>query len=294
MSHPSVPGPPAQAPVCYRHPDRTTYARCTRCHRYVCGDCMRTAAVGHQCVDCVRAGAATVRQPRTVLGGRLHASGKPVVTWTLIGINVVMFVLQMASGQFERQLTLWPPAVADGQVYRLVTSAFLHYGAMHILFNMLALYIVGPQLELALGRLRFGLLYGLSALGGSLLVYLLSPINTATAGASGAIFGLFGAAFVVGRRLNLDVRGVVILIGLNLVITFVAPLTGVGAISWQGHLGGLVAGALVAAAFVYAPARQRNAVAATVTVAFLALFVALVWWRTGVLLDMFGGAIIIA
>ncbi|CAJ1510506.1 rhomboid family intramembrane serine protease [[Mycobacterium] burgundiense] len=291
MSYPSAPG---STPVCYRHPDRTTYVRCNRCQRYACGDCMRSAAVGQQCVDCVRAGAASVRQPRTALGGRWHGSGKPIVTWTLIGINVVMFVLQMASGQLERELTLWPPAVADGEVYRLVTSAFLHYGTMHILFNMLALYVVGPQLELALGRLRFGLLYGLSALGGSLLVYLLSPLNTATAGASGAIFGLFGAAFVIGRRLNLDVRGVVILIGLNLVITFVAPLAGAGAISWQGHLGGLITGALVAAAFVYAPAKQRTAVAATVTAAFLVVFVALVWWRTGVLLDMFGGAVIIS
>ncbi|VEG50428.1 rhomboid family protein [Mycolicibacterium chitae] len=294
MSYPSVPGRPAPAPVCYRHPDRTTYAQCNRCGRYVCGDCMRAAAVGHQCVDCVRAGAASVRQPRTQLGGRLHGSGQPVVTYTLIGINVVMFILQMASGQLERELTLWPPAVADGEVYRLVTSAFLHYGAMHILFNMWALYVVGPPLEMALGRLRFGLLYGLSALGGSLLVYLLSPINTATAGASGAIFGLFGATFVIGRRLNLDVRWVVILIGLNLVITFVAPLAGAGQISWQGHLGGLAAGALVAAAFVYAPARQRNAVAAAVTAGFLAMFVALVWWRTGVLLEMFGGAIILS
>ncbi len=275
MSHPSVPGPPAQAPVCYRHPDRTTYARCTRCHRYVCGDCMRTAAVGHQCVDCVRAGAATVRQPRTVLGGRLHASGKPVVTWTLIGINVVMFVLQMASGQFDRQLTLWPPAVADGQVYRLVTSAFLHYGPMHLLLNMWALYVVGPELEGLLGRVRYSALYLLSALGGSVAVYLLAPITTATAGASGAIFGLFGATLVIGRRLRMDVRAVGAVIVVNLIFTFTIPH-----ISWQGHVGGLITGVLVAFAYVYPRQASRTRIQAVASLALLALFIALIWWRT--------------
>lgn len=280
--------PPQAAPVCYRHPGRQTYVQCTRCGRYICGDCMISAAVGHQCPECVAAGAATIRPTQGRFGGKV-ATDKPLVTYTLIGINVLMFVLQMASGQLENRLSLWPPAVADGQYYRLVTSAFMHYGITHILFNMWALYVVGPSLEQLLGRLRFGALYGLSALGGSVLVFLISPLNSATAGASGAVFGLFGAIFVVSRKLNLDVRWVLGLIVLNVVITFAAPLLGAGAISWQGHLGGLATGALVAAGFVYAPKAQRNLIQGGVTVALLALFTVLIWWRADQLLTMFGG-----
>ncbi len=286
MSQASVPQSPAAAPTCYRHPGRPTYIRCNRCDRPICPDCMRDAAVGHQCVDCVQAGARTIRQPRTRFGGR-QRSGAPVVTYALIAINVLAFVIQIASGQLEKQLTLWPPAVADGQYYRLVTSAFLHYGATHLLFNMWALYVVGPPLEMWLGRLRFGALYALSGLGGSVLVYLLSPLNTATAGASGAIFGLFGATFVVGRKLALDIRWVVAVIVINLVFTFVVPAISSQLISWQGHLGGLVTGAAVAAAYVYPPKERRNAVQVAATLIALAVFVALTWWRTAALLAEF-------
>ncbi|MCV7445553.1 rhomboid family intramembrane serine protease [Mycobacterium paraense] len=276
MSGPSAPESPAEAPSCYRHPGRQTYLRCNRCERYICADCMRSAAVGHQCVECVQEGAKTIRQPRTRFGGR-ERSGTPVVTYALIAVNVLVFIVQMAVGNLEKQLSLWPPAVADGQLYRLVTSAFLHYGATHLLLNMWALYVVGPPLESWLGRLRFGALYALSGLGGSVLVYLLTT-NSATAGASGAIFGLFGATFVVGKRLALDVRWVVAVIVINLVFTFVAP-----AISWQGHLGGLVTGAVVAAAYVYPPKEARNLIQAAASALVLGVLVALVWWRTGVL-----------
>lgn len=276
MSGPSAPESPAEAPSCYRHPGRQTYLRCNRCERYICADCMRSAAVGHQCVECVQEGAKTIRQPRTRFGGR-ERSGTPVVTYALIAVNVLVFIVQMAVGNLEKQLSVWPPAVADGQLYRLVTSAFLHYGATHLLLNMWALYVVGPPLESWLGRLRFGALYALSGLGGSVLVYLLT-INSATAGASGAIFGLFGATFVVGKRLALDVRWVVAVIVINLVFTFVAP-----AISWQGHLGGLVTGAVVAAAYVYPPKEARNLIQAAASALVLGVLVALVWWRTGVL-----------
>ncbi len=287
MSIPSTPESPAETPTCYRHPGRQTYVRCTRCHRYICPDCMRDAAVGHQCVDCVAAGAATVREPRLRFGG-VQRSTAPVVTYALIAINVLVFVLQTASAGLERQLTLWPPAVATGDLYRLVTSAFVHYGLTHLLFNMWALYVVGPPLERWLGRLRFGTLYGLSALGGSVLVYLISPLNAATAGASGAVFGLFGAIFVVFKRLNLDVRWVGAIIGINLVFTFVMPAISSQSISWQGHVGGLVTGALVAAAYVYAPSQRRNLVQAAVSVAILLLFAVLIWWRTNDLLAEFG------
>lgn len=288
MSAPGQPESPAQPPTCYRHPGRRTHLRCNRCERYICGDCMRAAAVGHQCVECVQAGARTIRQPRTRFGGP-RPSGSPVVTYALIAVNVAVFLAQLASGGLEEQLALRPPAVADGQLYRLATSAFLHYGAMHLLLNMWALYVVGPPLEIWLGRLRFGAVYALSGLGGSVLVYLLSPLNTATAGASGAIFGLFAAAFVVAKRLTLDVRGIGVVIVVNLMFTFGVPAVGAHPISWQAHVGGLVTGAAVAAAYVYAPSQRRNAVHIAVTIVALVVCTALIWWRTTDILTEFGG-----
>jgi membrane associated rhomboid family serine protease len=248
---------------------------------------MRDAAVGHQCEECVREGAKSVRQPRTAFGGR-QLGAKPVITYALIAINVAMFVLQTVSKGVQSDLVLFSPAVADGDLYRLVTSAFMHYGVTHLLFNMYALFVVGPALEMALGRLRFTGLYALSALGGSVLVYLLSPLNAATAGASGAVFGLFGATFVVGKRLNLDTRWVVGLIVLNLAFTFVIPALGGQSISWQGHIGGLVSGSLVAAAYAYAPRERRTLTQISATVALLVLFAVLIWWRTTDLLAQFG------
>lgn len=277
---------PVDAPTCYRHPGRQTYVHCTRCERPICGDCMRSAAVGHQCVECVQEGARTVRPQRTRFGGR-ERSGRPVVTLALIAVNVLAFIAEMAIPDVQRQFALWPPAVADGQYYRLVTSAFLHYGPTHLLLNMWALYVVGQPLEMWLGRLRFSALYAVSGLGGSVLVYLLAPLNTATAGASGAVFGLFAATFVVAKRLTLDVRWVGTVIVVNLVFTFVAPLVSSQQISWQGHLGGLVSGAVITAAYVYAPRQRRDAVQAAATVAMLVLYGALVWWRTASLLAQF-------
>jgi membrane associated rhomboid family serine protease len=248
---------------------------------------MRDAAVGHQCTECVGEGAKTVRQPRTAFGGREYGA-KPVITYALIAVNVLMFALETVSRDVKRELVLFSPAVADGEMYRLVTSAFLHFGATHLLFNMWALFVVGPPLEMWLGRLRFGALYALSALGGSVLVYLLSSPGAQTAGASGAVFGLFGASFVVGKRLNLDVRWVIGLIAINLAFTFVIPLLGGLNISWQGHIGGLVTGAVVAAAYAYAPRERRTLIQISATVAILVLFTLLIWWRTSELLTQFG------
>lgn len=243
---------------------------------------MHDAAVGHQCAECVGAGTQTVRQPRR------QRSNTPVVTYTLIGLNVLMFVFQTVSTDVRGELVLRSVAVAEGQWYRLITSAFMHYGLTHLLFNMWALYVVGPPLETWLGRLRYGSLYAMSALGGSVLVYLLSPLNAATAGASGAVFGLFGASFVVGKRLNLDVRWVIGLIALNLAFTFVIPMISSQKISWQGHIGGLVTGSVIAAAYAYAPRQGRNLVQLGVTAAVLVLFALLIWWRTSELLTQFG------
>ena len=243
---------------------------------------MRSASVGHQCVDCVAAAPQIVQTPTTAFGG-IRRGATPVLTYVLIAVNVVVFLLPAVSPGLQAKLALWPPAVAGGETYRLVTSAFIHYGIAHLLFNMWALYVLGPPLEQWLGRWRFGALYALSALGGSVVVYLFSPLNAATGGASGAVFGLFGATFVMAKRLNLDVRMIVILIVINLGFTFTVP-----GISWQGHIGGLVTGALIALAFVYAPRAQRNPLQAGATIALLTLFAVLIVWRTSVLVDQYG------
>lgn len=282
MNMPYSPQTPAGVPACYRHPDRQTYVSCTRCGRPTCPECMRSAAVGHQCLDCVAAAARSVPTTRTAFGG-VQRAGKPVVTYVLMAASVVAFLLQATSPEFLGRLALWPPAVAGGEFYRLATSAFLHYGILHLLFNMWALYVIGPPLEEWLGRLRYIALYVLSALGGSVMVYLFSPLNASTVGASGAVFGLFGATFVVARRLKLDVRWVVTLIVINLVMTFTIP-----GISWQGHLGGLLTGAFLSVAYVYAPRARRTVVQAGATAGVVVLFVVLIIWRTSDLVARYG------
>jgi len=262
--------PGAEAvPTCYRHPDRETYVRCQRCERPICPDCMQEAAVGHQCVECVRDGNRVVREARAPFGGGAVAT--PYVTWTLIVVNVLMYGLQLAGGnRLTAELAMINAGVAEGQYYRMITSAFLHYSVLHILFNMYALYVIGPYLERAFGHTRFLALYLIGALGGSVLSYWFQGDNQASAGASGAIFGLFAAAFIVGRRMGLDIRGLVTLIVLNLVITFI-PAFG---ISWTAHVGGLITGGVVAGALAYAP---RGSTRATVQwVAILVICAALV------------------
>ncbi|WP_433351535.1 rhomboid family intramembrane serine protease [Microtetraspora malaysiensis] len=264
---PMHPGAEA-APTCYRHPERETYVRCQRCERSICPDCMRDAAVGHQCVECVEQGNRGVRQARAMFGGAVVT--KPRVTWALLIINVLAYLAEIADpeGVIERFST-WSYGIYQGEWWRLITGAFLHapltssWSLSHILFNMWALYAIGPQLERRLGSLRFAALYLLSALGGSVAVYLFGELAV---GASGAIYGMFGALFVVSRKLGFDARGVLWLIGINVVLTFV-----VSGISWQGHLGGLVTGTIVAAAFVYAPRRSRNAVQLSAVAALLAI-----------------------
>ena len=246
---------------------------------------MRSASVGYQCPTCVAEGAATVRQPRTTFGGRVAADTSRV-SLTIVAVNVVVFVLGLALGQGELQSRFGQIAgfpggfgVADGEYYRLLTAAFLHAGVFHVLMNMFALAQLGPVLEAALGRLRFTVLYVLSALGGSVLSYLLSDPFQLGVGASGAIFGLFGAYYVVVRRLGGETRSILTLLAINLVITFTIPI-----IDWRAHLGGLVVGALVAAAFSYVPrGPQRGRLQALACAAVSLVLVAAVVARTSAL-----------
>ena len=217
-----APGPEAPAPVptCFRHPDRETYLSCSRCGRPACPDCLRSAPVGQHCVECVHEGNRGVRQPTAVFGGRLPSGA--TVTWVLVGLNVLFYLVEWVYPRivnyFDMIGAAYDPTihqtvgVANDQWYRLLTSAFLHepglsgFGPAHIIFNMWALILVGPALERMLGRVRFLAVYLLSALGGSVLFYFFAAPAQPALGASGAIFGLFGAWFVLARRLRLDSR----------------------------------------------------------------------------------------
>ena len=265
---PEEPQVQAAPPVCYRHPGRPTYVSCVRCGRPACPDCLRPAAVGHQCLECIRGGNQTVRRPAGRFGGAISSQAR--VTWTLVGINLVLYIVMLAHSSLQNDWEIYGYGVAHGQWYRVLTSAFLPPGSglglLDIAFNMWALIIVGPALERQLGWLRYLAVYVASAIGGSVSFIFLAPPDQGALGASGAIFGLFGAWFVVARRLGVDARGVVFLIVINLALGFVVPR-----IAWQAHVGGLVTGAVLTAAYVYAPRQRRGTVQIAATVAVLAL-----------------------
>lgn len=251
-------------PACARHPDRPTGLRCVRCDRPACPDCLREASVGYQCVDCVAEGSKTVRPARTMAGARAGGRTSPmVVVPVLIVLNVLVFAATAIQAQSITENeraglfvdgTLIPGLVANGDYWRLVTAGFLHfgnyggYGPVHLIFNMFALYVLGRDLEVALGRIRFAAVYLLSLLGGSVAVMLFGDPISSVAGASGAIYGLFGGIAVVVFRAKMNPTPVLVLLGINIFLSVALP-----GISLLGHLGGLVVGALTTAALVYAP-----------------------------------------
>ncbi|MFG3202300.1 rhomboid family intramembrane serine protease [Streptomyces sp. NPDC048192] len=282
-----------RAPVCYRHPDRETGVRCTRCERPICPECMVSASVGFQCPACVRGGndtgpAPAASRPRTIAGGTVAADPR-LLTKVLIGVNLAVFLAQLAVGssltdRFEligqAQFSLFGPVqgVAEGQYYRLLTAMFLHSPTnyTHILFNMLSLWWIGGPLEAALGRARYLALYFVSGLAGSALTYMIADPRLPSLGASGAIFGLFGATGVLMRRLNYDLRPLIALLVINLIITFTPGFN----ISWEAHIGGLVAGVAVGYAMVHAPRERRTVMQYGACAVVLAVVVVLTLVRT--------------
>ncbi|MEU3352084.1 rhomboid family intramembrane serine protease [Streptomyces sp. NPDC037389] len=279
-----------QAVRCYRHPDRETGIRCVRCERPICPECMVSASVGFQCPECVSSGSGTGHDPRataarTVAGG-VHTSDPRLVTKVLLGINIAVWIAVMATGdRLMDSLELFGRAtlsdfgplegVAEGQWYRLLTAMFLHQQVMHIAFNMLSLWWLGPPLEAALGRVRYLALYLLAGLGGSALTYFVAAPNQPSLGASGAIFGLLGATAVLMRRLKYDMRPVIALLVLNLIFTFTWSN-----IAWEAHVGGLVVGTAVAYGMVHAPRGKRLLVQRLTCAAALLVIVAMVVVRT--------------
>ncbi|MFJ1595791.1 rhomboid family intramembrane serine protease [Streptomyces sp. NPDC088261] len=282
----------ASLPSCYRHPGQETGVRCTRCERPICPACMVDASVGFQCPECVRQGSGTghppaAGRPRTVVGATV-ARDPRLLTKILVALNVVVFVIAWQSTDFVNRFDLvgkyFDPVaghdvgVADGQWYRLITATFLHQQVWHIGFNMLSLWWMGGPLEAALGRARYLALYLISGLAGSALTYLLAAQNSPSLGASGAIFGLFGATAVLMRKLNYDLRPVIGLLVVNLIFTFSIP-----DIAWQAHIGGLVAGTLVAIGLVHAPRERRALVQYGTAALVLAATLAIIVVRTAAL-----------
>lgn len=240
MSSPNDPNHRDNA--CYRHPDRPSFVLCQRCGRTICPECQTQAPVGVICPECMRAARGTVPRRSAVsrLRGRLGADA-PVVTYAIMAVTVLLWIVEqipvigsaVSNALLFNALYLTPVAF---EPWRLVTVTLVHGSIFHIAFNMLSLWIFGRVLEGAYGRWRFLVLWIATAIGGSLLVTLLNP-GAVVIGASGAIFGLFGAYFFVMRELRMNTTSLLVLVGINIVLGFVVPN-----VAWQAHLGGLVVG----------------------------------------------------
>ena len=285
--------------TCYRHPDRETGVSCSECGRGICPDCMVFAPVGIRCPDHAGVAQGTQRVTRGVRRAAYEGGGA-LVTRVLIGINLAVYALNLAQGStlwdmrgrifFEGALFIRlrdaatglfiPGGLADGEWWRLITSAFLHGNVLHIATNMFALWVVGAVIEEAIGRGRFLALYLVSGLSGSAGALLFDP-DKITVGASGAIFGILGAAAVLEYQRSHVLGGQAVgLILVNLIITFAFP----GIISVGGHLGGLAGGALGALALsrfgrTHAIYGRPGVLGAAGLVAVGIASVALAYWR---------------
>jgi membrane associated rhomboid family serine protease len=237
--------------TCYRHPDRETSVACSNCERPICPDCMTTTPVGMRCPECAK------QRTRVTTGtAAFGRAGAIPVTMFLIAVNVIVFLIEIGSGSggfngtggsVIDNFSVFAPQIADGEWYRVITGGFLHGGLLHIGFNMYALYILGQLIEPAFGSLRFSAMYFASLCAGSLGVVLLEP-QTPAVGASGAIFGLFAAAFVIarGRRLDAIAAQLGILLVVNLALTFGIPHIAIGAHLFGAGCG-LICGLLIIA-----------------------------------------------
>jgi membrane associated rhomboid family serine protease len=273
---------------CYRHPDRQSFVLCQRCLRTICAECQTPAPVGVICPECMaqhsKDAAASQRaarenSPRTArtwVPRRRTATAydsRPLATYTIIAITVVAYLTQLIPGSpIANWLYLQGPFVMPGTAFpfepwRMLTVLFVHASIFHVGFNMLALWMIGQSLEPLLGHWRFVTLYLLSGFGASVAVVALSP-GQQVVGASGAIFGLFGALLIIGRHIGAPIGGIAVVIGINLVFTF---LPGSG-IAWQAHVGGLITGAVAGLIFARTRSRQQRALQIGLLVAlFLAL-----------------------
>lgn len=274
----------AEPEVCYRHPDQETRIHCTRCERPICPDCMTAAPVGHHCPTCVAEGRRGQRRIRGALGRPRS------VTTVILGINVVVFVVELALGGASGEVlvrlgAMVPFLVATGEYWRLITAMFLHVGVLHLLLNSWGLFLFGNLIEGVFGSARFVAIYLVTGFCASAASFAFGGPNRIAAGASGAIFGLLGAWLAYNwRRRELfmaqaNLRGVLILIALNLFLGF--QITG---IDNTAHIGGLVAGVLagLAAEGIGARGVRTASRLAGLTILLLA-GVALAGWRVAAL-----------
>jgi membrane associated rhomboid family serine protease len=237
----------AEPRYCYRHPNRETLVSCSECGRPICEECMTFAPVGIRCPDHSGKPQGAERVTSGLRRASFEGTGA-MVTKILVALNVAIYLLELGLGgstdgrnnRIYEEGALYGPLVANGDWWRLFTSVFLHYGPIHLALNMLALWFFGAAVEQVLGRGRYLLLYIVSGLAGSAGALLLSQPTSITVGASGAIFGILGAALVLERQRTYVLGGSAVgIIVINLVITFAIPGISIG-----GHLGGLAGGAL--------------------------------------------------
>lgn len=308
---PEVPVPDdPEVRYCYRHPRRETGVSCSNCGRPICHECMIPAPVGFRCPECVKQQSARGSRARVVSRGEIRsgwtggaASVRGLsVTKALVGINVVLFVIELATGastlmgggsiQALVRLGALVPWASDAsnvlvmhEFWRMFTSMFLHSGIIHLAFNMWALWVIGEFMEAMVGRMKFLILYFVSGFAGSVLVLLAAPVNSLVVGASGAIFGLFGALAVhafLNRGRDFQSRGllgnVIFLLVINLLFSFTAS-----SVSWQAHIGGLVAGGATMFALMLGgrknPRSPFGVTDAVYVIGIVLVLVALTWWR---------------
>ncbi len=268
------------ANYCYRHPDRQSFVLCQRCGRTICPECQTPAAVGVHCPECVREQRAQFTANRRASGApsrvtvarRRFAMLDQKATVVIVAVSVVIWLLDQVSNRALTQLLGYNAYYLPTQPWRMVTSLFVHSGFLHIAFNMWAVWIFGRMLENMLGTWRFLALYFISGLAGSMAVTLLAP-QTSVVGASGAIFGLFAAFFMIQRSLGGNAVSLLVIIGLNLVIGFL-PGTN---ISWQAHIGGIAAGFLTGYIFAKTRNVRRRGLQITLLVAEAVLIVVLAY-----------------
>jgi len=265
-------GDPFATATCYRHPDRPTRLACSTCGRPICVECSRDAAVGQKCPDCAR----PEGRHRVITAASLRSEARRTapVTYALIAINVIVFVIGQASGDLGNRLFVdgaqYRPLIQLGEWWRVFSAMFLHANLAHVGFNMWALFLFGPSLERRFGSVSFATLYVASGLGGGALYHLVGRMEPAI-GASGAIFGLFGALIAATYRQRHTAAGravfsqLMMLLALNLAIPLIVPN-----VAWEAHVGGLAAGIAIAAAWDRLPldgpgaTRRRVAIAAVV------------------------------
>lgn len=270
-------GDPFATATCYRHPDRLTRLACSTCGRPICVECSRDAAVGQKCPDCAR----PEGRHRVITAASLRSEARRTapVTYALIAINVIVFVIGQASGDLGNRLFVdgaqYRPLIQSGEWWRVFTAMFLHANLAHVGFNMWALFLFGPSLERRFGSVSFATLYVASGLGGGALYHLVGRMEPAI-GASGAIFGLFGALIAATYRQRHTAAGravfsqLMMLLALNLAIPLIVPN-----VAWEAHVGGLAAGIAIAAAWNRLPLDGPGAVRRRVAIALVVAGVAL-------------------